>query len=307
MPTTSNGESTQRSNSPKKLIFGTIRSGIKVIGKVLPQVAGRLVFSLMIRPQQRQIDLSRRNSNLEGFKFRVGERRLQAYEWNGDRRALFVHGWGASSADFSGLIRKISQAGWGGLVYDAPAHGRSEGSTTDFLELGAAFRRVRQAHGPFDAVIGHSLGSAVVLYQLAQSGDQAPNFIISGGAPASLKQVFTYYADQLDLTPEVWEDLQRRIKRRLGQPASAFSITDSIQELDADLLLVHDHEDKYFPIDTAHRLRAAASEVRLIETNGLGHRGWLKNGQVLSDVVSFLSPNRRAETEKLNAQLVIGS
>lgn len=288
--TSSTVQTSRRSSSANgNWTLTAVRSALKLAGLVSARLAGRLVFSMMIRPRRREADLTARTAIPEPLRIRDDGHELQAYQWEGSVRALLVHGWDSSSADFSDLIPRLAEAGWGGLAYDGPAHGRSEGETTDFLRLGSTFRRIVRAHGPFDAVVSHSFGSAVVLDQLAQGEAPVPQSIVVGGAPASLAQVFSYYADQLDLAPEVARDLSRRIEGRLGRSADEIRLTESIRELEAEALIVHDHGDKYFPIDSARRLRDAAGEARLIETHGLGHRGWLKDQGILSAVIEFLS------------------
>lgn len=214
---------------------------------------------------------------------------LQAYSWPGDRRALLVHGWDASSLDFSVLVPLLARAGWGGFAYDAPAHGRSDGRTTDFLALGRVFNQVIADEGPFEAVICHSFGSVVALHNLAETGALPGAAIVSGGAPTSLKNAFEIFTEPLQLAPRVWAHLDRRITARLGRPSSEFSITRVLRRMEGDVLLIHDHQDGMVPFEAARRLHQAARRADLVQTNGVGHRGWLKHEPTLERVVGFLN------------------
>ncbi len=294
MVNTVDRKSNNESSAGRHWMVSAVRSFLELVGRVSPRLAGRLVFSMMIRPRRRQAKLTERTSIPESLRIWDNGRNLQAYRWSGSRRVLLVHGWDSSSADFSALIPRLARAGWGGLAYDGPAHGRSDGTNTDFLKLGATFRRMVGEHGPFDAIISHSLGSAIVLDQLAQNDARIPGSIVVGSAPASLDQVFNYYFDQLGLAPEVVENLNWRIARRLGRSADEISMADAIEDLDTEILIVHDREDKYFAINSARRLRNAAREASLIETEGLGHRGWLKDERTLTAIADFLNRSHSA-------------
>lgn len=265
-----------------------VQLGLRAVGLVAPRLAGALALQLMIRPRRRCVDLAQRQPFLDTKQLRYKDGHLRAYTWRGERRILLVHGWDASSGDFSSLIPRLQRAGWGGLAYDAPAHGRSDGSATDFLDLGAAFRHILLDHGPFDAVLAHSFGAAVALYGVSQDQHASPNRLVLGGAPTSLDQIFQIYADRLNLNSSVRRALNERIANRLGQPAAAFSMAEAIRHIGARVLLVHDREDPLLPLVSAAELQEAAPRARLVETRGLGHRGWLRSEEIFARILGFL-------------------
>lgn len=89
----------------------------------------------------------------------------------GDQRAsykvLVVHGWEADHRDLLGLAAKLPFSA-AVIAPDLPAHGASSGDTLMIPEGARALLAVDAAHGPFDLVIAHSIGTAVALMALAQ-------------------------------------------------------------------------------------------------------------------------------------------
>lgn len=265
-----------------------IRAAMGVMGTLAPRLAGAVAFSMMVKPRRRQRRHKLMTAGLMPVRLGHQRRVLQGYRWPGDRRLLLVHGWDSDSSDFATLIPRLQRAGWGGLTYDAPAHGLSGGDQTDFLDMGDAFRAILDSQGPFDGVLAHSFGSAVALYQLSQYNGRTPPLVVSGGAPNSLIQVFQIYFERYRLTQPVRRDLFRRIEKRLGRPPQSISITGATAELSAHLLILHDRDDPLIPFETGERMRHAAPEAHFLPTRGLGHRGWLRDGDVHERILAFL-------------------
>jgi pimeloyl-ACP methyl ester carboxylesterase len=275
--------------------WSVIRAAFGVISAVSPSLAGCLAFSQMIKPRRRQQRRMIRAQGLRISRMDHHERELHGYAWEGKKRVLLVHGWDADSTDFATLIPRLQRAGWGGLAYDAPAHGKSDGVRTDFLDMGIALRGILERYGPFEAVLGHSFGAAVAMYQLSQLNGQTPPLVISGGAPTSLIQVFEIYFERLRLSQAVRQDLYWRIEHRLGQPAGEISVTRAVRGLDSELLVIHDRMDPLIPFETAKKLTEAAPNARFLPTKGLGHRGWLRDGSVHDRILRFLEREKKRD------------
>lgn len=282
-----NSQAREAADQPRLLT--ALQISLRVIGSLSSRLAGKLAFELMVRPRRRTRGLTPHVPALMPHTIPYAGGELAAYRWPGEKRALLVHGWDSNSADFNSMIEQLDSAGWGGLVYDAPAHGRSDGVHTNFVDMGRALHEVYRREGPFEAVIGHSFGAAVALYQASALGSDGPDHLILGGAPSSLTLVLDYYADQLQLASSVRADLIRRIGERLGNEMAQYDLLSAAAEFNAEMLLVHDEDDLYFDPESARRLARAASSAQLLLTQGLGHRGWLQDETVLYDITRFLT------------------
>lgn len=154
--------------------------------------------------------------------------------------------------------------------------------------MGQVFNQVIAEHGPFEAVVCHSFGSVVALHNLAENGARSNAVIVSGGAPTSLDQAFEIFTKPLQLSSQVWSHLNCRITNRLGRPSSDLSVTRALRRLESDILTIHDRRDRMGPFQSARLLTQAARNPELVQTIGLGHRGWLKHEPTLKRVVGFL-------------------
>jgi pimeloyl-ACP methyl ester carboxylesterase len=48
---------------------------------------------------------------------------------------LLMHGWGGARAQMTGFVEPLLAAGYRVVAYDQPAHGESDGKTTNVLEV----------------------------------------------------------------------------------------------------------------------------------------------------------------------------
>lgn len=126
---------------------------------------------------------------------------------------IFIHGYMARAESSAPAIRALAGGGWLAMALDLPGHGRSGGEPLDidsFDEYGRALSRVVGAASAAGlprplALVGHSLGGAVILSYLEEGGRRAdaalllaPLLRIRAHAPASIgAAVAGLFSDEL--------------------------------------------------------------------------------------------------------------
>ena len=96
------------------------------------------------------------------------------------RRALLVHGLGSSGALMWRLGDALADAGWHATAVDLRGHGDAPRSLDyTVAAFGADLVATRPEHGgPWDAVIGHSLGGAASTVAAASDPDWASRLVL---------------------------------------------------------------------------------------------------------------------------------
>ena len=82
---------------------------------------------------------------------------------NSDKKILLVHGWSGRGTQLFKIADELIRNNYSTISFDAPAHGKSPGQTsimTDFIE---SILEIDKQFGPFEAIIGHSLGGMSTL------------------------------------------------------------------------------------------------------------------------------------------------
>jgi len=218
------------------------------------------------------------------------------------RKALLVHGWNSRSLHLLALARSLNDAGIDTVLLDLPGHGASTGR---HLHLGKGIEAVDAAwrhHGPFDVMIGHSFGGAVVLNTALGSAmcvpARRPKRLVTIGAPNSLPALFRWFGRRIGLPPVAQEALERRVLSLLGRSLDLFVAGDQLADTDLPVLVIHDMDDTDVLYTDALRMARAGRHVRLHTTSGLGHRRVLRDEGVHAAIAAYVTAGQDDADEK---------
>jgi pimeloyl-ACP methyl ester carboxylesterase len=274
--------------------------GLRELGRVAPDVSGRLAFSFLTHPSRRALtdeDTALRAAASEEATVMHGRVPLRAYAWGADRDAptvLLVHGWGAHATSRTGaLIPVLREAGWRVVAFDGPGHGLSGGRHTDLFDFGQAVRAVNESLGPASAVVAHSFGAASTLWTLAHQHDDRIQRIAVFGPPSDFSYMVSVLAGRLDLPESVVRGVDRAFARRYGFPPAMLSVRGVAAAVGVPGLVVHDLQDGTVAYEEGAALAAAWPSATLLTTDGLGHSGTLHDAAVQRRLVAFLEGARR--------------
>lgn len=210
---------------------------------------------------------------------------LQAYEFlpaddtEPRRNVLLVHGWTSEAGFMSAFIEPLRRQGSRVLLFDMPAHGRSNGPPevrrASMIDCAHATLAVAQACGPFDAVVAHSIGSLASL--LAAEG--APPL---GGAaefgryvliasPNKFSEVTRDFGADHGLSPGAQRVFERRVERVGHRRLSSFEAGPMLASLEKPALIVHSRDDAQVGFHCAEEIIASAPQATLSAFDELGH------------------------------------
>ena len=255
---------------------------------VLGKKAYRAFFSpgrYQFRPADLVILESGNNYRLP---FEGGE--LSVTTW-GDRgpKVLLMHGWGGARAQMTGFVRPLLEAGYQVVSYDQPAHGESDGTLTNILEITPTMELVTNREGNFEAIIAHSFGTLVVSYALAYRNFPAPSRLVYLGAFNRLMDSLPRFQALSGLPDDVVGELRNMIYENFGKDVlDAIDNETMIRKIDISALMFHDTTDRVTPIEDSRAIASAWKSARLIETTALDHRGALQSPLVFEQVLKFL-------------------
>lgn len=236
---------------------------------------------------------------------------VAATHWGGvgaARSALLVHGWEGHGEQLEPFAELLARHGYQGLLFDFPAHGRSGGRSTNFLEMAAVLRaaagRLAELRGRtdggqrLDAVVAHSAGCVATL--VARERGLEVDRLVFVAPPADLGGFGDVFAKVLGLTPEVRQRLQVRIERRLGVTWEAIAPASLARRLPPrPTLVLHDSLDREVALEHGQSLAAALAGSEMVVTSGLGHNRILRDADVLRRALEFLE--RRPEKARVEA------
>lgn len=202
---------------------------------------------------------------------------------------LLMHGWGGGRAQMTGFVEPLLSAGYRVMAYDQPAHGESDGRTTNLLEIAPSMDLVAAREGSFHAIIAHSFGTLITSYALVHRNFPPPARLAYFGSFNRLMDSLPRFQVLTKLPDAVIEGLRLMIYQNFGQDVVESIANDLLTpHIDIPALMFHDTTDNVTPIEDSRAIAQVWKSARLIETKGLNHRGALQSDAIHRQVVEFL-------------------
>jgi pimeloyl-ACP methyl ester carboxylesterase len=264
----------------------------QVLGRVTPGFIGERARRLFMRPRRgtaRTPHAMARGLLPSGLVFwRAGPSVARA-------RVVMLHGWESRAAHLSKLIEPLLAGGLEVVALDAPAHGDSPGLEAHPVAFADALREAGRVLGPFDAVIGHSMGGGAALLAIAEGLDVKRAVTI--GAPASVGGVLHRFANYVGLPSRAESAFRRAVVGAVGRPVEEVSVDVIAAGIAQPVLLVHDVDDVEVPFSEATALERLLPNATLFSTRGLGHRRVIRDAAVAEKVAQFVMTGLKPSIE----------
>jgi pimeloyl-ACP methyl ester carboxylesterase len=231
-----------------------------------------------------------------GNNYRVplegGELAVTTWGSNGPS-VLLMHGWGGARAQMTGFVDPLLFAGYRVVAYDQPAHGESDGKTTNLLEIAPTMDLIAKQEGPFHAVIAHSFGTLITSYALVERNFPPPARLVYFGAFNQLLDSLPRFQVLAGLTDEIMDGFRVMLYENFGGEVLE-AITNEVltPRINIPALMFHDTADNVTPVEDSRAIARVWKQAQFIETEGLGHRGALQSKSIHEQVVRFLKADR---------------
>lgn len=262
----------------------------RTLGRIHPRLARRSLLRLWLTPwvhRSTRRPVTALADDLRPWSLDHDGRTLRGYTGGAGRTVVLVHGWAGRAADWRHIAHDLIATGWRVVVPDLPAHGTTDGRTTDAFELGRAAAAVLRHEHP-DAVVAHSMGFPIVLLALDEGAD-APETLIALAPGRRMIRALDRFGEQVGLRPALIEELRHANRQRYGQDVwEVLNVDRSLADLGPRGLVVHDADDPDVPIDDGRHIADHWPGASFVATEGLGHRRILRDGRVRDLVVDAL-------------------
>lgn len=230
--------------------------------------------------------------NADKVELILNNKKIIGYRWNHPqpKKALILHGFGSAAYKFEEYANIVAEKGYEILAFDAPAHGNSEGNSTNAIEYCAMIEKVIKKFGPVNSFIAHSFGGislSLALEKLPHDADTKVVFI----APATETTSAVNGAfNMLKIKNEqVRAEFEKIVVEISGKNTAWFSMRRAMNNISASVLWIHDKNDDITPWADAEKVQSDNhSNIRFIITTGLGHSKIYHDKMVKEQVKKFL-------------------
>lgn len=270
-----------------------VQFAFQTLGRIFPKKAAKIAFQLFSTPRMRA---KHKTSDpiLESarmFEFLYGKQILKGYEWGrGEQTILLVHGWESRGTALRTFVPALLGCGFRVVAIDGPAHGNSDGKSTNLIHFAGAIRAAIRQVGNVYGIIAHSFGGASTVYGLAHLEPmiELPKLVLIA-TPDSMKKVLEDTTQTLRLPKSVQKAFFKMVENRLQREISEADVSRAAGLLHLqEAMLVHDLQDPIVPFATSEHIYKHWENVILVVTEGLGHYRLMKNPDLIERVAAFL-------------------
>ncbi|PAM92940.1 alpha/beta hydrolase [Flavobacterium sp. IR1] len=255
--------------------------------KLVTQYAAKL-FETPIKHKipKRELEMDRKSIQKLLFVPAI-EKTVITYEYGqSPKKALLVHGWSGRGTQLFKIADELIKKGYSIVSFDAPAHGKSKGSTATMADFIATILEIEKQYGPFEIIIGHSLGGMSVLNAIKR-GFKVNKAIVIGSGDI-VQDIVDDFITKLELKSEISQRLRNHFENKYNLVMDDFSAYKAAKTIDIPVLVIHDKDDPEVSVKAGIHIHENLPNGTLFLTEGLGHRKILGNQNVIKKTLEFI-------------------
>ena len=293
-----------KSTNVRKLKYPfSLLNKLFLLGQVLyPPAVSNFVRTKFFTPQVKPLTKTQQKwlERANRFSLQVRGRQINYWKIGEGPSLLFVHGWNGRGVQFQRFFEPALDAGFSVLFFDAPAHGDSEGETTNYMEITEVLAHLFKEDQTQDlaGVIAHSLGTSAVINHMSTHKRNVPIVLIS--AALRLMELLIYNFELHGVPRKTYVKLIREVEEEFQLPMDTQNPVDLIYKIENQTLIIQDTKDTTTPIGPAEIVSSDLEHVSLIKTEDLGHTKILKKQIVVEEALSFILKHQKlSEVQKV--------
>ncbi|KGO89858.1 alpha/beta hydrolase [Flavobacterium suncheonense] len=263
----------------------------KALETVSPRLATLFAIKLFTTPMRhklpkREIEMDA-NSKQQLLKIESINKEVMVYQYGTSaKKVLLVHGWSGRGTQLVKIADELLKQGYSTVSFDAPAHGKAPGKTSNMKEFIASALQIEKEFGPFEYAIGHSLGGMTVLNSIKRGLNIKKAVIIGSGDV--VEDILNDFVLKLKLKLDIAQRMKSDFENRLGETMNSYSAYIAAKDVSIPVLVIHDENDDDVPVSAAHHIHQHLTNGQIMITKELGHRKILGDHKVIKKIVEFI-------------------
>ncbi len=276
----------------QKLAISFIRTKFWLLSAVSKKIAARKAFLFFCSPKQRNKKIPGPIfSQADQLQFQFNNDTVHGYRWNSgaQKKLLIAHGFESAIVNFEAYVEPLIAKGYEVLAFDAPAHGRSTGTTLNAREYKELIQEIYRRYGPLDAFITHSFGGLCLSLALEELGTRDTQKIVFIAPAVETTTAIDHFFSLLKLNAGVRQEFDQLITEVGGHHPGWYSLARTAPGIKAQVLFLQDKDDHMTPYaDVEPIILENYPNFRFVISNGLGHRRIYRDHHSRQTIINFL-------------------
>lgn len=208
-----------------------------------------------------------------------------------DKKVLLAHGWSGRRTQLFMIANKLLEKGFMVVSFDAPAHGKSSGRTTNMIEYIKTITAINKEFGPFESAIGHSFGGMAIVNTNANK--EMFKTIVTIGAGDKIEDIISNFIRDLGLKRIISKKLIQYLQKKWQINISNFALHKIVNKNKTPTLVVHDEKDNDVDVSCAYNIKENLINGSILISNGLGHTRILRDQNIINKTINFIESNSK--------------
>ena len=208
-----------------------------------------------------------------------------------DKKVLLAHGWSGRRTQLFMIANKLLEKGFMVVSFDAPAHGKSSGRTTNMIEYIKTITAINKEFGPFESAIGHSFGGMAIVNTNANK--EMFKTIVTIGAGDKIEDIISNFIRDLGLKRIISKKLIQYLQKKWQINISNFALQKIVKKNKTPTLVVHDEKDNDVDVSCAYNIKENLINGSILISNGLGHTRILRDQNIINKTINFIESNSK--------------
>jgi len=264
----------------------------KLLTKISPFLASRFAAKLFLTPFKYKLPQREKEMDSNSVQKKVMvpsmNREIVTYEYGqGKKKILLVHGWSGRGTQLARIAQALNDKGYMVISFDAPAHGKAQGKMSMMPFFIKAVHFLDEEYGPFEALVGHSLGGMSALKAIS-NGLKTKKLVIIGTAN-NITEITQHFAENMKMNHKVAAKMKKYLDERFNEDMDTLSGARSAENVRIPTLVIHDEKDVDVKVNSAYEIHEALENSELMITSGQGHRRILGNPEVINKTTTFIA------------------
>ncbi len=279
---------TYKSFQPNKFLSLSLKC-LRSLCRLSPTLATKVSTFLFLRPRRKMLNYILLPEGSKKIEVVHNLKKLVGYEWGtDDKTILLVHGWESHLGHMAPLIQPLVNAGYRVIAFDGPGHGQSPQLLTNMVDFGNAVLSAAEQYAPIHGIIANSFGAAATALMLGREQHVKIDKLVLLSPMNHILQHIRIFQSILAYPDDFQERIINDIAKALPISIDKCDVRQAVQNIHVPGLIIHDLDDQIISPKSSLDIASNYKGSVLKHTEGLGHRGVLRNTNVQQWICNFL-------------------
>ena len=224
------------------------------------------------------------------FLSETADKTVKIYNVKGkSSKILFVHGWSSRASKFHKIISEFERKNFDITAVDMPAHGQSLSKRSHLPEFCDVVYDLSKKKGPFDTIIGHSMG-AIAALNAVKMGQNFNNIVLINPAAYRIEPIFRNFISLFGLSEDFYvKSMFDSFEAKDGRKPPNYGPDKFAAEIKTRCLIIHSEDDAQANPRVAEKIHEDIKNSKLMMATNLGHMRTLTDDKVIETIREFIS------------------